>query len=137
MKAQSLHAALFTFMALALLLVAGWPATSYGAFSDVTSQAGLSSSTQSRGAAWGDYDGDRCLDLYVGAGGSNLLFRNNGNGTFSNVASAAGVADSRGTAGVSWADFNRDGYLDLLVINHLFPFYKQLLGLVYDGWLVL
>ncbi len=37
------------------------------------------------GVATGDYDNDGDWDLYVTNFGSNVLYRNNGNGTFTDV----------------------------------------------------
>ena len=78
------------------------------------------------GAAWGDYDNDGDLDVYVtGDGASCRLFRNllaeSGAPNFIEAADSAGVANSEGavnkaTSGL-WADYDRDGYLDLLVTN--------------------
>jgi hypothetical protein len=97
-----------------------------GTFADVTSQSGLASMSNNRGAMWGDYDNDGYLDLYVvnsgsdpGGKGPNHLYRNNGNGTFTDVASAAGVTDevvSRGR-GAAWGDYDGDGFLDLFTTN--------------------
>jgi hypothetical protein len=80
------------------------------------------------GAAWGDYDGDGDLDLYVcdiahalGAGantetvGGNRLFQNHGDGTFADVTSAAGVGYRGLSMGAAWADYNNDSHLDLAV----------------------
>jgi hypothetical protein len=70
----------------------------------------------SSGAAWGDYDNDGFIDLFVGNNPSaNALYRNNGDGTFTKVTNAAPALD-RGYGG-AWGDFNNDGNLDLLVSN--------------------
>src|SRR5262249_13248997 len=89
-------------------------------FTDASDQSGLGIVANNRAAAWGDYDNDGYLDLYlVNSGrdpqgkGPNYLFRNNGNGTFTDVASAAGVADmvvSRGRS-CAWGDYDNDGFL--------------------------
>ena len=82
------------------------------------------------GAAWGDYDNDGWLDLFVvnQVGPLTLtadeiknspahcsLYHNNGDGTFSEVSKQAGV-DHRGwgMAG-AWGDYNNDGWLDLFI----------------------
>ena len=80
------------------------------------------------GAAWGDFDNDGYLDLYVcdiagplnaepDPAGGNRLYRNNGNGTFTDVTAKAGVGYRGVSMGAAWADFNNDGRLDLAVSN--------------------
>ena len=73
-----------------------------------------------RGAAWGDYDGDNWLDLYVTNdywGAPSFLYQNNRDGTFTEVTSAAGMDLAPATYGqdCAWADYNNDGLLDLIV----------------------
>lgn len=97
-----------------------------GTFTDVSDQSGLGIMANNRAAAWGDYDNDGYLDLYVVNSGSdpvgkgaNYLFKNNRNGTFTDVASSARVDDlvvSRGR-GAAWGDYDNDGFLDLFVTN--------------------
>ncbi len=97
-----------------------------GTFTDVTDQAGLGSISDNRAAAWGDFNNDGYLDLYIvnsgsdpGGKGANQLYRNNQDGTFTDVASSVGVADlvvSRGR-GAAWGDYDNDGFLDLFVTN--------------------
>lgn len=84
------------------------------------------------GIAWGDFDNDGCIDLFVsgtdmpGQGGfgadtlgdlASRLYRNNCNGTFTDVTRAAGLAP---TGTTQWAanfiDFDNDGDLDLGVV---------------------
>ncbi len=103
-------------------------------FEDVTARAGLMGPIQSEAAAWGDYDGDGHLDIYVcgeflGPGGAEppkapgdprnrgRLYRNRGDGTFEDVAAAAGVLNDRCGKGAAWGDYDLDGRPDLFVSN--------------------
>ena len=82
------------------------------------------------GAAWGDYDNDGWLDLYVAnmAGpltmaaaqverspAHSALYHNNGDGTFTEVSDRAGVRFHGWAMGVAWGDYDNDGWLDLVV----------------------
>ncbi len=76
---------------------------------------------QSDGCAWGDYDNDGWLDLFVSNFDRisvNRLYHNNGNGTFTrfNAGSPGNEVNLR-SAGCSWADYDNDGFLDLFVAN--------------------
>jgi len=86
-------------------------------FTDVAHKVGLASMEIGQSAAWGDFDGDGDLDLYVGNTGANALYRNDGGDTFVDV--ATGVARSPGSswiaASVTCADYDGDGRLDLFI----------------------
>jgi tetratricopeptide (TPR) repeat protein len=97
-----------------------------GTFTDVTRRAGLDEPAYpTQAAAWGDFDNDGDLDLYVGAESSSesadpfpsQLFRNNGDGTFTNITAEAGVTNGRYTKGVTAGDFDNDGWTDIYVSN--------------------
>lgn len=92
-----------------------------GRFTDVTEAAGLLSFHPTQTAAWGDYDGDGWLDLFVGNESGPKedhpceLFRNNGDGTFTECARKLGVAHEGYVKGVAWGDFDNDDDPDLFV----------------------
>ena len=85
-------------------------------FTDVAAKAGVQNYRFSKSAIWGDYDGDRWLDLYVSNyKGGNRLYHNNGDGTFTNVARKLNV-DLPEVSFPAWFwDFDNDGTLDLYV----------------------
>lgn len=96
-------------------------------FVNVAQQAGVGGSLNSplsTNMAWGDYDNDGFLDLYVTNWGTSvseaedILFHNNGNGTFTNVAQTAGVATRDNGIAAVWGDYDNDGFLDLYVVNY-------------------
>ena len=64
--------------------------------------------------AWGDFNNDGWLDLYVTplAIGGSYLFQNNGNGTFTRVTNALTQSSSAMVA-CGWGDFDNDGQLDM------------------------
>ena len=72
------------------------------------------------GQAWGDYDNDGWVDLFLAGGQSpSTLYRNNGDGTFSIPEQAADVALANAwTGGAVWADYDNDGWRDLYVLAH-------------------
>ncbi len=110
-----------------------------GRFTDVTIAAGLGEPIASHSAAWGDFDNDGRVDLYVCgeyaasssaglfAGDNSLihadprdhgrLYRNNGDGTFTDVAEKAGVRNDRYAKAATWGDFDNDGEVDLYVVE--------------------
>ncbi len=73
-------------------------------------------------AAWGDYDNDGWLDLFVAtwsAGGRNALFHNDQNGTFSKVTTGPiAMETTPQTYGTAWGDYDNDGWLDLVIASN-------------------
>ncbi len=68
------------------------------------------------GGAWGDFNGDGWVDLFVsvGNGTSSVLYTNDGTGLFGR-ASSAGIGSGTGSSwGSAWGDFDNDGHLDLI-----------------------
>jgi hypothetical protein len=92
---------------------------------DVADAAGINAAMPAEadgaGSAWGDYDLDGDLDLFVAGyvqhGENNRLIRNNGDGSFTDVTLAAGLSLSgvQGFGG-AWADMNGDGWPELLLV---------------------
>jgi len=102
-------------------------------FSNVSVAAGVDNPGMGEAAAWGDFDNDGWLDLYVAnytvpidqgnPSMRNLLFRNLGDGTFESVGAALGVDDHGTTFSVVWTDIDHSGTVDLYITNdrgHLF-----------------
>jgi hypothetical protein len=125
-----------------------------GRFKDVTEPAGVADVDQgprySLSAAWGDYDRDGDLDLFVThyvvwrpetdqpcvnalgkrgycspekyQGDRSRLYRNEGNGTFKDVSERTRIGQAKGRAmGAVWLDFDDDGWEDLFVTCDLTP----------------
>jgi hypothetical protein len=87
-----------------------------GTFVDATSGP-LGDTGNGTGVAWGDYDNDGDLDLYLANfGTSNKLFRNDGGGTFADTTRSP-LGDTGAGFGVAWADYDGDGDLDLYLAN--------------------
>ena len=71
------------------------------------------------GQAWGDYDRDGWVDLFVtGNLDSNTLYRNKGDGSFSVSAHSRQLSlPDVPSGGATWADYNNDGWLDIYIVN--------------------
>ncbi len=104
-----------------------------GTFTDETIASGLGEPIASESAAWGDFDNDGLVDVFVcgeytdgladdpkfrpDARNRCRLYRNLGNGKFADVAASAGVLNERFAKGAVWGDYDDDGRLDLFVSN--------------------
>ena len=85
-------------------------------FSDVTSSAGVSLFGQGQGVAWGDYNGDGLLDLFVTqTDGNNVLFRQESDHHFTDVTSSAGIGGFSLSLQPVFFDVDGDGDADLFV----------------------
>jgi hypothetical protein len=85
-------------------------------FKDVSNSSGIVYQGSSYGAAWGDFNNDGFVDLWVSNHGfPAALYQNQGDGTFINVTLEAFQQQPRADFhGAAWADFDNDGDLDLL-----------------------
>lgn len=95
-----------------------------GGFTNVGPVLGLPTSGKERRAiAWGDYNGDGYLDLYIGSNRQgNELFRNDSSQGFTDVSAEMGVAIPRvSTRQISWIDYDNNGTLDLFVADRVGP----------------
>ena len=80
-----------------------------------------------RTCSWGDIDGDRYPELFVGnfldksgakpAKAINFLYRNTGNGHFIPIKNADPTTERNLSYGSSFVDYDQDGDLDLFVTN--------------------
>src|SRR5881394_1809637 len=71
----------------------------------------------SSAVAWGDFNNDGWLDLFVTSFGGtqfNYCYTNNGDGTFTRILSTFFPANNINSFGCAWADYDNDGYLDLV-----------------------
>ena len=100
-----------------------WRNNGDGTFTNIAHSAGAEGlGHRNRGAGAVDYDNDSNLDILAtsfhrpGGGGTNILYRNNGNSTFTDVAAQSGLdrplIENRTAA---WSDFDGDGWMDVFI----------------------
>jgi len=94
-----------------------------GTYTDVSTESGLHDPVQTWSSAWGDYDNDGFMDVFVGAStfvdGAHKFMKNNGDGTFTDVTAGTGLDTFTGTSieHITY-DFNNDGYLDIFTADN-------------------
>jgi len=112
-----------------------------GTFEDVTEAAGLMFSAPTQCGAWGDFDNDGLLDLFVGIESSAVpgfdiplyqdlaarparackLFHNDGHGKFTEIASKVGLNVTGYVKGAAWGDIDNDGFPELALAQPYGP----------------
>ena len=90
-----------------------------GTFSIVTTGEIVNDGGSSVSGAWGDYDNDGDLDLYVTNdwNENNFLYRNDGSCTFTRILQGDIVNDGGRSNGATWIDYDNDGWIDMYVPN--------------------
>jgi len=113
-----------------------------GTFKDVTEAAGIKCDGFNAGLTFIDYDHDGDIDLYVtrfsedpdfdpreksrpptfkAVTGSNLMWRNNGDGTFTEVSGSTGLNGTLSSIGSVGTDYNNDRAVDLVITGGFPP----------------
>lgn len=85
-----------------------------GTYTEIGVSAGLNDPIQTWSSAWGDFDNDGDMDVYVGSstGNDHKLMRNNGDYTFDDITTPNLGAAQIGYENVP-GDFDNDGNLDI------------------------
>ena len=74
--------------------------------------------TNSVDAAFGDFDDDEDIDLFVvNKDGSNVLYSNQRQGIFKDVTEESGLKTDGGSGAVTVGDYDNDGYLDMFITS--------------------
>ncbi len=85
-----------------------------GTFTKITTGEIVNDGGASVGSAWGDYDNDGYLDLFVSNDNNQKesLYMNNGNGTFTKITPGDLITSGGRSPGSCWGDNATDGDLD-------------------------
>jgi len=88
-----------------------------GSFTDITAGP-LGDTSYSSDCAWGDYDADGLVDLFIAnIYASDKLLHNEGGGVFADV-TAAPLNDTGYARSAAWGDYDNDGDLDLYLVRN-------------------
>ena len=130
-----------------------WRNNGDGTFSNVADNTGYYSSfypngghdnssnlgdpVQTWSSAWGDFNNDGYMDVYVGASatgdGGHKLMQNNGDGTFSDRTNGSGLSDAVYGIENDSGDFNNDGFVDILSNGSMLLNNGNFTFTIYDG----
>jgi len=90
-----------------------------GSFIKVVAGAVVSDGGSSIGGAWGDFNNDGMLDLFVTnrVAFGNFLYLGNGDSSFTKITAGSMISDRGNSNSSSWIDIENDGDLDLFVVN--------------------
>ena len=105
-------------LAYSLLLAATpWAALAQTTFTKITTGPVVTDGADGQGCAWVDFNNDGLVDLFVSCNrtGTNLLYRNDGNGVFTRITTGAIPNAGGGSYSSSWADTDNDGRIDLFI----------------------
>jgi hypothetical protein len=87
----------------------------------------VSERVNSSSCAWGDYDNDGWIDLFVANGYDDhgvtsprqcLLYRNNGDATFTKITTGSLANEWSTATAANWVDIGNTGFLDLFMTTH-------------------
>jgi len=88
-----------------------------------SNESNLGDPVQTWSSAWGDFNNDGFMDVYVGASatgdGGHKLMKNNGDGTFTDITANSGVEEAPWGIENNSADVDNDGYIDILTNSNI------------------
>lgn len=97
-----------------------------GRFIDVTKKAGVDDSGWAMAVGHADINNDGWQDLYIANDfGTDIVFKNRGNGTFENISDKAIGVDTKKGMNTEFGDYNDDGLVDVYVTNMTEPYLHE------------